>query len=61
MDIEEEDNDANKQKISNENLSENDPKLYNDMVKDFNQFISLFENITLQSFIELFHIKKMGC
>ena len=60
MDIEEEDNDANKQKISNENLSENDPKLYNDMVKDFNQFISLFENITLQSFIELFHIKENG-
>jgi predicted transcriptional regulator len=60
MDIEEEDNDANKQKISNENLSENDPKIYNDMVKDFNQFISLFENITLQSFIELFHIKENG-
>ena len=60
MDIEEEDNDANKQKLSNENLSDNDPKLYNDMVKDFHQFISLFENITLQSFIELFHIKENG-
>ena len=47
MDIEEDDN----------TINENDPKLYNNIVKDFNQFISLFDNITLQSFIELFHIK----
>ena len=55
MEIEEDDN---KQKNSIENIDENDPKVYNDMIKNFNQFISLFENITLQSFIELFHIKE---
>lgn len=47
MDIEEDD----------DNLNDNDPKIYNKIIKNFTQFTSLFENITLQSFIELFHIK----
>ena len=48
MDIEEEDDKS----------TENDPKMYNVIIKDFNQFTSLFDNITLQSFIELFHTKE---
>lgn len=47
MDIEEDDY----------NLNDNDPKIYNKIIKNFSQFTSLFDNITLQSFIELFHIK----
>ena len=47
MDIEEDDN----------IIKENDPKLYNNIIKDFNHFISLFDNITLQSFIELLYKK----
>ena len=56
MDIEEED----KININNNknNEDENNPKIYNELIKDFHQFISLFDNITLQSFIELFHIKE---
>ncbi len=50
MDIEEDENVTN----------ENDPKIYNNIVNDFHQFIALFDNITLQSFIELFHIKDNG-
>ena len=51
MEIEEEDkNTKNKNK-------ENEPKIYNDIIKDFNQFTSLFDNITLQSFIELFNAR----
>lgn len=48
MDIEEDDDKS----------TENDPKMYNVIIKDFNQFTSLFDNITLQSFIELFHTKE---
>ena len=48
MDIEEDD----------DNLNDNDPKIYNKIIKNFSQFTSLFDNITLQSFIELFHIKE---
>ena len=51
MDIEEDDNNS-----KNKN-NENDPKIYNDIIKDFHQFTSLFDNITLQSFIELFNTK----
>ena len=47
MDIEEDD----------DNLNDNDPKIYNKIIKNFSQFTSLFDNITLQSFVELFHIK----
>ena len=60
--------DNNNQKKKNENemdieedegvTNESDPKIYNNIVNDFRQFISLFDNITLQSFIELFHIKE---
>ena len=63
-------NDHNIQKKNNENemdieedeniINENDPKIYNNIVTDFHQFIALFDNITLQSFIELFHIKENG-
>ena len=52
MDIEEDDNNS-----KNKN-NENDPKIYNDIIKDFHQFTSLFDNITLQSFIELFNTKE---
>ena len=58
MDIEEEDKNTINNNKNNEDINENDPKLYNELVKDFHQFISLFDNITLQSFIELFHIKE---
>ena len=51
MEIEEDDNNS-----KNKN-NENDPKIYNDIIKDFHQFTSLFDNITLQSFIELFNTK----
>ena len=37
---------------------ESDPKIYNNIVSDFHQFLALFDNITLQSFIELFRIKE---
>ena len=52
MEIEEEE----KQNINNKN-NEIVPKLYNDIIKDFKQFTSLFDNITLQSFIELFNVR----
>ena len=57
MDIEgeEEENSINNKFEFNNN--ENDTVLYNNIIKDFSQFISLFDNITLQSFIELFHTK----
>ena len=59
MDIEEDinnNNDINNK--NNENINDNDPKIYNGIIKDFKQFISLFDDITLQSFIELFHMKE---
>lgn len=63
MDIEEENNNNNNEdnnainKNEDFEVKEEDAKAYNDVIKDFNHFISLFENITLQSFIDLFHIK----
>ena len=42
----------------NNNLDDSDPTIYNEIVKDFHQFISLFDNINLQSFIDLFHIRE---
>ena len=59
MDIEEDINNNNEdiKNKNKENINDNDPKIYNDIIKDFHQFISLFDNITLQSFIELFHMK----
>ena len=61
MEIEDEKNNNNDNNM-NKNIQENeikeeDTKAYNNIIKDFNHFISLFENITLQSFIDLFHIK----
>ena len=61
MEIEDEKNNNNDNNM-NKNIKENeikeeDTKAYNNIIKDFNHFISLFENITLQSFIDLFHIK----
>ena len=60
MDIEDEDINNNNaiENKNNENIKDNDPTIYNDIIKDFHQFISLFDNITLQSFIELFHMKE---
>ena len=62
MEVEDEKNNNDNNNI-NKNIQENevkeeDAKAYNNIIKDFNHFISLFENITLQSFIDLFHIKK---
>ena len=62
MEVEDEKNNNNNNNI-NKNIQENevkeeDAKAYNNIIKDFNHFISLFENITLQSFIDLFHIKE---
>ena len=51
MEVEEE------EKNINNKYNEIDPKLYNDIIKDFKQFTSLFDNITLQSFIELFNVR----
>ena len=61
MEVEDEKNNNDNNNI-NKNIQENevkeeDAKAYNNIIKDFNHFISLFENITLQSFIDLFHIK----
>ena len=61
MEIEDDKNNNNDNNI-NKNIQENevkeeDAKAYNNIIKDFNHFISLFENITLQSFIDLFNIK----
>jgi predicted transcriptional regulator len=60
MDIEDEDINNNNviENKNNKNIKDNDPTIYNDIIKDFHQFISLFDNITLQSFIELFHMKE---
>ena len=62
MEVEDEKNNNDNNNI-NKNIQENevkeeDAKAYNNIIKDFNHFISLFENITLQSFIDLFHIKE---
>ena len=62
MEVEDEKNNNDNNSI-NKNIQENevkeeDAKAYNNIIKDFNHFISLFENITLQSFIDLFHIKE---
>ena len=62
MEVEDEKNNNDNNNI-NINIQENevkeeDAKAYNNIIKDFNHFISLFENITLQSFIDLFHIKE---
>ena len=62
MEIEDEKNNNDNNNI-NKNIQENevkeeDARAYNNIIKDFNHFISLFENITLQSFIDLFHIKE---
>ena len=62
MEVEDEKNNHDNNNI-NKNIQENevkeeDARAYNNIIKDFNHFISLFENITLQSFIDLFHIKE---
>ena len=62
MEIEEEksnnniNNNINK-KITEKEITEEESKAYNNIIKDFNQFIQLFNDITLQSFIGLFHMK----
>ena len=62
MEIEEEkinnniNNNLNK-KITEKEITEEESKAYNNIIKDFNQFIQLFNDITLQSFIGLFHMK----
>ena len=60
MEVEDEKNnhDNNNINIQENEVKEEDAKAYNNIIKDFNHFISLFENITLQSFIDLFHIKE---
>ena len=51
------DNNNMNKKIQEKEVKDEETKAYNNIIKDFNHFISLFENITLQSFIDLFHIK----
>ena len=63
MDIEEENNNNKTNNVNNNNdeiiiVKEEETKKYNDLIKDFKQFISLFDDITLQSFIDLFHIDR---
>ena len=64
MEIEEENNVKNndnkntKEAIKENEITEEESKAYNNIIKDFNQFISLFNEITLQSFIDLFNIKN---
>ena len=64
MEIEEENNIKNndnkntKEAIKENEITEEESKAYNNIIKDFNQFISLFNEITLQSFIDLFNIKN---
>ena len=64
MEIEEEniiknnDNKNTKEAIKENEITEEESKAYNNIIKDFNQFISLFSEITLQSFIDLFNIKN---
>ena len=70
MDIEEEGENNNNINNNSKNINNNknedinvkqeETKAYNDIIKDFNHFIALFDNITLQSFIDLFHIKDNG-
>ena len=57
MEIEDDEIDANNN-IKNNFYNDSDPTLYNEIIKDFHQFISLFDNINLQSFIDLFHIRE---
>ena len=64
MEIEEEnsiknnENKNTKEAIKENEITEEESKAYNNIIKDFNQFISLFNEITLQSFIDLFNIKN---
>ena len=51
------DNNNMNKNIQEKEVKDEETKAYNNIIKDFNHFISLFENITLQSFIDLFHIK----
>ena len=62
MEIEEEKSNNNinnnlSKKIQENEITEEESKAYNNIIKDFNQFIQLFNDITLQSFIGLFHMK----
>ena len=63
MEIEEENdnikhNENNNNKNEGIDIKEEESKAYNDIIKDFNHFISLFDKITLQSYIDLFHLKE---
>jgi predicted transcriptional regulator len=61
MDIEEEKNINNQNNETKESeITQEQTIAYNNIIKDFNHFISLFDEITLQSFIDLFHIKDTG-
>ena len=62
MEIEENDNNNNNNNnndIKNEEIEikDEDTTSYNNIIKDFNHFILLFDNTNLQSFIDLFRIK----
>lgn len=62
MEIEEEENNNNSNNNKGEEIDVKgeECKAYNEIIKDFNHFISLFDDITLQSFIDLFHLKGDG-
>ena len=62
MEIEENDNNNNNNNnndIKNEEIEikDEDTTSYNNIIKDFNHFILLFDNTNLQSFIDLFRMK----
>lgn len=56
MEIEADDIETNNNNKVND--YENDLSLYNEIIKDFHQFISLFDNIYLQNLIDFFQIRE---
>ena len=61
MEIEEENNNnSNNNKGEEIDVKGEECKAYNEIIKDYNHLISLFDDITLQSFIDLFHLKGDG-
>ena len=63
MEIEENDNNNNNNNNNNDikneeiEIKDEDTTSYNNIIKDFNHFILLFDNTNLQSFIDLFRMK----
>ena len=56
MEIEADDIETNNNNKVND--YKNDLSLYNEIIKDFQEFISLFDNIYLQNLIDFFQIRE---